>query len=249
VNIITVSASKSNLGKTTLIQSIKNALSDDAFIIKIGHGTPKENQPLLLHDVEEALTLIETLKTENKYKHCIIESNQILGHIKPNLAIFIENKEDEKPSAELAKKQSHIVINNTFDIEKATNFITKNINFSPEDNPKLIHAIEDFYFDYLIHQLSVKTKVWLEKDSTMVFGPGKYILLKKVDELSSLNKAAKELGMSYRHAWAYVQAMEKRLGHKIFEPKIATVKNSGSKLTPFAKKLIAKYELLIIKHC
>ena len=60
--------------------------------------------------------------------------------------------------------------------------------------------------------MEIKHKIWVENDGKTIFGPGRDILFKAIDECHSLNAAAKKLGMSYRPAWGRVMASEKRLG-------------------------------------
>jgi len=56
---------------------------------------------------------------------------------------------------------------------------------------------------------TMRIRLWFETDSQMLFGLGRVLLLKKVDECGSLYKAAKEIGMSYRAAWGKIKATEK----------------------------------------
>ncbi|OGH97900.1 MAG: hypothetical protein A2X42_08850 [Candidatus Margulisbacteria bacterium GWF2_38_17] len=102
----------------------------------------------------------------------------------------------------------------------------------------------DFYYNYRVESLQVKTKIWIEVNNQAVFGHGKYVLLQKIEELKSLNKAAHELKMSYRHAWAYIKSMEERLGEKILETTLSGSKKSGSNLTEFAQKLLNRYKAI-----
>ena len=48
--------------------------------------------------------------------------------------------------------------------------------------------------------MEIKFKCWLEKDGEVLVGNGKVGLLKRIDELGSIQRAAEEKGMSYRHA-------------------------------------------------
>lgn len=49
--------------------------------------------------------------------------------------------------------------------------------------------------------LSIRFRLWLETPSGVAFGPGRAMLLSKIDQTGSLNQAASELGISYRAAW------------------------------------------------
>ena len=59
---------------------------------------------------------------------------------------------------------------------------------------------------------TMRIRLWFETDSQMLFGLGRVLLLKQVDECGSLYKAAKEMGMSYRAAWGKIKATENELG-------------------------------------
>ncbi|GFN36778.1 winged helix-turn-helix domain-containing protein [Tepidimicrobium xylanilyticum] len=75
-----------------------------------------------------------------------------------------------------------------------------------------------------------------------VFGRGPYMLLKTVDRLGSLNKACKELNMSYSKAWAIINRAEKLLGYNLLNRETGGVDGGGSCLTDKAKDLIKAYE-------
>lgn len=92
--------------------------------------------------------------------------------------------------------------------------------------------------------MKIKSKVWLEKNGKLIFGSGKSLILKAILETGSINKAAKRMNMSYRHAWGYVVSAEKRI-EKPLLIKIKGGKNGGGAiLTDYAKDLLRKYEKL-----
>lgn len=92
--------------------------------------------------------------------------------------------------------------------------------------------------------LEVRSKIWLEVDGQPVFGQGRDRLLRLVGTSGSINAAAREMGIPYRKAWSYIDAMEKRLGF----PLVTRVKGGSgggeSSLTPQAVALLEKYESL-----
>jgi len=89
--------------------------------------------------------------------------------------------------------------------------------------------------------MEIKHKIWLEKNGKVVFGPGRDILFKAIDECSSLNAAAKKLGMSYQAAWGRVKASEERLGMKL----VATEPGrTGMQLTEEARIMISRFDHL-----
>ncbi len=93
----------------------------------------------------------------------------------------------------------------------------------------------------------VKFKVWLEKDGEIVMGLGREKLLKAIKKYGSISKAAKEVGISYKKAWSYIKAMEKRLGKKLVETQIGGAGGGGSKLTKEAEKLIEEFDKIVEK--
>ena len=89
--------------------------------------------------------------------------------------------------------------------------------------------------------MEIKHKIWLEKNGKVVFGPGRDVLFKAIDECHSLNAAAKKLDMSYRAAWGRVKASEERLGMKL----VATESGrTGMQLTEEARILIRRFDQL-----
>ncbi len=91
-------------------------------------------------------------------------------------------------------------------------------------------------------KVSIKYKVWLEKDGEIIIGMGREKLLKEIDKTGSIKKAAENLGISYKKAWEYLKAMENRLGKKLVETHKGGKYGGGSQLTPYAKKLISDFE-------
>jgi molybdate transport system regulatory protein len=65
--------------------------------------------------------------------------------------------------------------------------------------------------------MEIKYKIWVERDGNVLFGKGRYDLLKAIDECKSLQAAAKSLNMSYRAAWGRLKASEERLGINLVE--------------------------------
>ena len=85
--------------------------------------------------------------------------------------------------------------------------------------------------------MNLSFKLFLEEENRYILGPGRVELLRAVEELGSLRKAAQKLGMSYRWAWGRLNDAEKALGVRL----LAHDENSGGK----AKTLTAEgHELL-----
>lgn len=88
-------------------------------------------------------------------------------------------------------------------------------------------------------------KIWVE-GKTKTFGEGPYKLLRKVEQLGSLNKAAQDMNMSYSKAWSIIKRAEKELGFKLVESNTGGVGGGGSRLTSQAKTMLTRYDEF---HC
>jgi len=92
--------------------------------------------------------------------------------------------------------------------------------------------------------LRVRSKIWLELDGKPVFGRGREELLRLIQGTGSINAAAKEMGLPYRKAWTYLDAMEKRLGFPLVNRLRGGPGGGESTLTPQAEALLVKFDLL-----
>jgi molybdate transport system regulatory protein len=92
--------------------------------------------------------------------------------------------------------------------------------------------------------MEIKTKFWIENKGEVVLGGGKTALLLAVDRLGSIQRAAEEFGMSYRHAWGTIKKIEKRAGFKIVDTKLGG-KDRGTRLTPKGKEFIRRADSLL----
>lgn len=89
--------------------------------------------------------------------------------------------------------------------------------------------------------MKVRSKAWIEKGGKLAFGAGKCLILKEIARTGSINKAAKNLDMSYRHAWSYISSAEKRLGEPLLVKVKGGEKGGGAILTDYAKNLLEKF--------
>jgi molybdate transport system regulatory protein len=92
--------------------------------------------------------------------------------------------------------------------------------------------------------LEVRSKIWLEIDGEPVFGEGREELLRLVRKTGSINAAAREMGIPYRRAWTYIDAMEKRLGFPVVARRKGGAGGGVSTLSPQAAALLDKFHRL-----
>ncbi len=92
--------------------------------------------------------------------------------------------------------------------------------------------------------IRISFRHWVFVDDVKFFGPGRLELLEGIQETGSIVKAAKQMGMSYKKAWAMVMAMN-TLGKTPF---VATQKGGqnggGAEITETGKQVIAAYKSL-----
>ncbi len=89
--------------------------------------------------------------------------------------------------------------------------------------------------------MEIRYKIWLERKREVIAGNGKINLLKIIDELGSIQRAAEKMGLSYRHAWGMIQKMERRAGFKMVETTVGGKEGGGATLTSQAKELVRWY--------
>ena len=91
--------------------------------------------------------------------------------------------------------------------------------------------------------MKIRSKFWIENKGEVVLGGGKTALLLTMDRLGSIQRAADEFEMSYRHAWGAIKKIEQRAGFKIVDTKLGG-RNGGAQLTPKGKAFIKKTDSL-----
>jgi molybdate transport system regulatory protein len=89
--------------------------------------------------------------------------------------------------------------------------------------------------------MSPKVKVWVTFGDELKFGDGRARLLELIAERGSLQQAAKEFSMSYRNAWGYLGELERAAGFKFVERVPGGRPRGGMRLTPRAKRFLARY--------
>jgi len=93
--------------------------------------------------------------------------------------------------------------------------------------------------------MEIKAKFWIENKGEVVLGGGKTALLLAVDQFGSIQRAADEFGMSYRHAWGAIRRIEKRAGFKIVDTRLGGKEGGGARLTPKGKLFVDRVDSLL----
>ena len=85
----------------------------------------------------------------------------------------------------------------------------------------------------------IHIRLWLQEDNKILLGLGRAQLLKKIEELGSLKKAAENLGMSYRAAWGRMKRTEAAMGFALLEA--AGAKREGLRLSPAGRDAVEAF--------
>ena len=88
----------------------------------------------------------------------------------------------------------------------------------------------------------IKSRIWIESNNEMFLGNGCVKLLKAIDDIGSLNKAAKSIGMSYKKAWNLVDAVNSKAKETVVLKSVGGKDGGGTELTPYGKELIRQFE-------
>jgi len=90
--------------------------------------------------------------------------------------------------------------------------------------------------------LEIRSKIWIESDGEPVFGRGRRFLLEAIATHGSINRAAREINISYRKAWSHIKAMEERLGIRLVDRQTGGKHGGGAVLTRGAREFLSKFE-------
>jgi molybdate transport system regulatory protein len=93
-------------------------------------------------------------------------------------------------------------------------------------------------------EYKVNGALWIECGREKFFGPGRLELLERIDKTGSLNRAAREMGMSYKKAWEMINSLNSQSGHPLVILKSGGENGGGSVITKQARELIMCHRLL-----
>src|SRR3954454_18526026 len=87
-------------------------------------------------------------------------------------------------------------------------------------------------------------RVWVERGGKAVLGEGRLELLEWIDRSHSISEAARQLGISYRHAWVTVQAVNEAAGKPLVAAVTGGRRGGGARLTPSGAQAVALFRQL-----
>ncbi len=93
----------------------------------------------------------------------------------------------------------------------------------------------------------VRGRIWIEINGEFFMGWGRVKLLEHIDELGSVAAAARSMGLGYRNAWLWVDAMNRLSPNPLVEKTTGGVGGGGARLTEEGRKAVRKYKELRAK--
>jgi molybdenum ABC transporter molybdate-binding protein len=90
----------------------------------------------------------------------------------------------------------------------------------------------------------VGVRLWVERAGRPVLGPGQSELLEAIDRYHSISAAARQLGLSYRHAWQMVQAANDAAGGPLVVTATGGSQGGGASLTAQGRWAVAAFREL-----
>ncbi|MDB6178893.1 LysR family transcriptional regulator [Paracoccus sp. Z330] len=89
-----------------------------------------------------------------------------------------------------------------------------------------------------------RIKLRLQYAPTLVLGPGKAELLEAISRTGSISAAGREMGMSYRRAWALVEEMNAGFSTPVVDSSRGGPGGGGAVLTPTGHKVLHHFRQL-----
>jgi molybdate transport system regulatory protein len=96
--------------------------------------------------------------------------------------------------------------------------------------------------------MNIDGRFWLIKENQNFLGAGRVELLELIDKTGSINAAAKEMKMSYKAAWERINGMNALADQPLIERTTGGKGGGGTKLTLYARELIATFHRLAQLH-
>lgn len=81
----------------------------------------------------------------------------------------------------------------------------------------------------------------------IVLGPGRAELLERIDRLGSISAAARDMGMSYRHAWKLLDLMNRLFHEPVIQASHGGRQRGQAVLTPVGRNVLDGYRQMTRK--
>jgi molybdate transport system regulatory protein len=89
---------------------------------------------------------------------------------------------------------------------------------------------------------TTQASVWIEKDGELYLGGGRAMLLERLEQLGSIAAAARSMGLTYRNAWLWIDAMNRLATSPVVEKITGGTGGGHAQLTDEGRKAVAEYK-------
>lgn len=93
--------------------------------------------------------------------------------------------------------------------------------------------------------LRVSGRLWIEINGETLLSWGRIVLLERIREHGSISAAARSMDMSYRHAWALVDSMNRLAPEPLVDRTTGGQRGGGAKLTAAGDAAIQQFWKLV----
>jgi molybdate transport system regulatory protein len=96
--------------------------------------------------------------------------------------------------------------------------------------------------------IGLEGSIWFQKSQNRFLGGDRIALLEKIDELGSINSAAKAVGISYKTAWHLINMINNLSEKPLVERTTGGKGGGGTLLTKEGKKVIEQFRVVQEEH-
>ncbi len=89
---------------------------------------------------------------------------------------------------------------------------------------------------------SLSLRIDLEPEGRV--GPGKIELLEHIASFGSISAAARQMEMSYKHAWDLVEELNRLFGKPVVAAQTGGRKGGGAQLTPVGLAIVSRFRAI-----
>jgi molybdate transport system regulatory protein len=93
-------------------------------------------------------------------------------------------------------------------------------------------------------ETEIQLRLRVVQGGSILFGPGRADLLELIQDHGSIAAAGRQMGMSYKRAWALVDSMNTTFAAPLVEAAKGGAGGGGAKLTPLGIELLSAYRTL-----
>jgi molybdate transport system regulatory protein len=91
---------------------------------------------------------------------------------------------------------------------------------------------------------TVGGRIWVEKDGELYLGWGRAMLLENIERLGSISAAARAMGLGYRNAWLWIEAMNRLAEAPLVEKQTGGAGGGHAQLTESGRRAVNDYRRL-----